>query len=363
MRRWILYLMVPGIVLWGAAPASASADRSIAVHLLGLYDSPMKPSSKASLLTDGFGFQFLPELQLNSFFGLGMGFSNEYLYRPGGNAMRVGTFDFAASIRVPSRGLRPQPYAQIQYGLNTLSKSGNHWRGSDRVAFVLGTRLPMGFGLGLDLGVRQVFLLPRPNDLQCVSIHWGMVSEFNLKHGGNNTAPKPKETAVFTLSPTATPTVTLEAPRSTPTNIPSSTQTATETTIPVERQKTSQLAATPTPTLPTIITTPTVEASARMLDLYEKGIEEYKTNRFEMAIVHLKGALAIKDAKVEYWYYAEANAMLGVLYHYHKTIPGHLETARKYYRTALTIDPATATAKKGLKALNAIAPSAGKLKK
>jgi tetratricopeptide (TPR) repeat protein len=88
-----------------------------------------------------------------------------------------------------------------------------------------------------------------------------------------------------------------------------------------------------------------------MLDLYEKGIEAYKAQHFEGAITNLKEALEIKDAKVEYWYYAEANAMLGVIYHFHKKTVGHLETARKYYKAALKIDPDTATAKKGLQQL------------
>jgi len=61
MRRWILHLVLGALAFGGTSPASA--DTSLAVHLLGLYDSPMKPASHAALLTDGFGFQFLPEFQ------------------------------------------------------------------------------------------------------------------------------------------------------------------------------------------------------------------------------------------------------------------------------------------------------------
>ena len=333
MRRWVFILMVSGVVGWGTAPASASADRSIAVHLLGLYDSPTSPSEHASRFTDGFGFQFLPELQINPFWGFGTGFTTEYLYRPGGPAMRVGTFDLSTSLRWPSKRGKAQPFARVELGFNAMPKAGNHWRGSRRVSWVLGTRLPMSFGLGLDLGVRQEFLLPKPNDLQCVSVQWGIVSEFDLKHGRSKAASGPK--AADTLTPwpsptstsTATPSMTATASHkthtSTPTNIPTIRPTETESPTPVEIRKNakpthstaalSRVVPTSTPEA----STPTLEASARMLDLYEKGIEAYKANRFESGILYLKAALEIKDAKVEYWYYAEANAMLGVLYHYH----------------------------------------------
>jgi hypothetical protein len=369
------------VVLCGALSASASesSDRSLAVHILGLYDSPVKPTQQALHFSDGFGFQFLPELQLNSFLGFGLGLTTEYLYGSGGSAMRVGTFDFSASARMPSKGEGPQPYAQVQYGLNALPRSGNHWKGSRRVAFVLGTRLPMGFGMGLDLGLREELFLPKPNDLQCVSVHLGLVSEFDLKHHENKSTPTPKAKVTFAPSSTATltaspsPTVTstsvvsVATPRIIPTKTTEIVWTVTATPTLLLRQKT--LPPTPSRT-PSVASSPTttpeatkrmVEASERMLDLYEKGIEEYKTKGFEPAIVHLKGALDIKDAKVEYWYYAEANAMLGAIYHYHKTVPGHLETARKFYQAALKIDPATTTAKRGLKALSA-KPTSGKLK-
>jgi hypothetical protein len=375
MRRWVFVLVVSGVVLWGAPPASASTDRSIAVHLLGLYDSPTSPSEHASRFTDGFGFQFFPELQVNPFLGFGTGFTTEYFYRPGGPAMRVGTFDLSASLRLPSRSGKAQPYARVELGFNAMPKAGNHWRGSRRVSWMLGTRLPMGFGLGFDLGVRQELLLPKPNDLQSISVQWGIVSEFDLKHGRSKAAsgpkasdtltPWPSPTSTSTATPSMTATTSFKTPQSTPTSIPENQLTETESPTPVERREntrsthSSAAFSRVVPTSTPEASTPPLEASARMLDLYEKGIEAYKANRFESGILYLKAALEIKDAKVEYWYYAEANAMLGVLYHYHKTSVGHLETARKYYRAALKIDRDTATAQKGLKALDAI-PGGGK---
>ena len=89
-----------------------------------------------------------------------------------------------------------------------------------------------------------------------------------------------------------------------------------------------------------------------MMDFYQKGVTAFKAGQNEKAAVYLKKAVAIKDPKVKYYYYAEAYATLGMIYHYRVKTAGHLDQARQYYREALKIDPATAAAKKNLRLLS-----------
>jgi Tfp pilus assembly protein PilF len=80
-----------------------------------------------------------------------------------------------------------------------------------------------------------------------------------------------------------------------------------------------------------------------MIDLYRAGIENYKTKDFDKALTYLKEAIDIKDSTVPAFYYAEANAMIGVIYKFDR--PDGAQ-ARIYCEAALRIDPTTATAEK-----------------
>jgi tetratricopeptide (TPR) repeat protein len=80
-------------------------------------------------------------------------------------------------------------------------------------------------------------------------------------------------------------------------------------------------------------------------------VEAFKARKNEAAIGYLTKAVAVKDPKVKDFYYAEAYSTLGLIYQYRIKTVGHRETARKYYRKALAIDPSTASAKQGLKLL------------
>jgi len=80
-----------------------------------------------------------------------------------------------------------------------------------------------------------------------------------------------------------------------------------------------------------------------MIGLYEAGIQNYKNKNYDTAIQHLKEALTIKDAAVPFYYYAEANAMLAVIYKFYQVDE---KLSRQYCEAALKIDPSTQTARK-----------------
>ena len=84
----------------------------------------------------------------------------------------------------------------------------------------------------------------------------------------------------------------------------------------------------------------------KMKDYYDAGIKAYKAEEYQQAIRYLEQALKTKDPYTKDYYYAEANAMLGVIYQFYFTVPGSRNKAYQYYREALRIDPETETAKK-----------------
>jgi tetratricopeptide (TPR) repeat protein len=80
-----------------------------------------------------------------------------------------------------------------------------------------------------------------------------------------------------------------------------------------------------------------------MKDVYALGMKYYADEDYVKAIQYLKQALTVHDPYTPSFYYAEANAMLGVIYQFHII---HPDLAYQYYHEALKIDPTTEAAKK-----------------
>jgi len=102
-------------------------------------------------------------------------------------------------------------------------------------------------------------------------------------------------------------------------------------------------AVTPTPVVKQIV------GMLKMRDVYEAGVKSYKRAEYDQAIRYLKQALTLKDPYTKDYYYAEANAMLGIIYQFYFTVPGHQAKAYQYYQEALRIDSETETAKKHIR--------------
>lgn len=84
----------------------------------------------------------------------------------------------------------------------------------------------------------------------------------------------------------------------------------------------------------------------KMKDVYKAGLVYYKQEDYASAIRYLRQSLQIHDPYTPKFYYAEANAILGVIFQFHII---DKESAYEYYKEALSIDPTTATAKKHIK--------------
>lgn len=89
-----------------------------------------------------------------------------------------------------------------------------------------------------------------------------------------------------------------------------------------------------------------VQGSIRMRSVYEAGIKAYQSKDYAKAVRFLEKAVQMEDPHTPFWYYAEAHAMLGVIYQFYYKVPQHRRKAYEHYRQALEIDPATKTARK-----------------
>jgi tetratricopeptide (TPR) repeat protein len=143
-----------------------------------------------------------------------------------------------------------------------------------------------------------------------------------------------------------------EAPTPVPTAVPSVKKEQIQVTVDEEEvevessqaEETYEEASVPTPT-PAVPRTQVI-GTMKMKDYYDAGIKAYKAQDYPQAIRYLEKALTVNDPLTKDYYYAEANAMLGVIHQFYFTIPGSRNKAYQYYREALRIDPETATAKK-----------------
>lgn len=81
----------------------------------------------------------------------------------------------------------------------------------------------------------------------------------------------------------------------------------------------------------------------KMRNWYDAGIKAYKLKEYDKAIQYLEKAVTIQDPYTKDYYYAEAHAMLGVIYQFYV-----IRTAKacEHYKEALRIDPKTRTALK-----------------
>lgn len=110
----------------------------------------------------------------------------------------------------------------------------------------------------------------------------------------------------------------------------------------VEVEEVEAAAEEPTPTPAVEV----VRGSVRMQTVYEAGIRAYQQKDYAKAVRYLEQAAQMEDPHTKFWYYAEAHAMLGVLYQFYYKVPDHRRKAYEHYRKALEIDPKTKTARK-----------------
>jgi len=151
-----------------------------------------------------------------------------------------------------------------------------------------------------------------------------------------------------------TPTLAPSKPFPTATALPKLKMEPTPTLVPKINGGPS-----PIPTTSLIVMNPTateeveetptpmeVHGVLKMKDIYGAGIKAYQELDYDQAIRYLKKAITTQDPYSEKFYYAEANAMLGVIYQFHII---HYGWAYQYYREALKYEKNNPTAKRHIK--------------
>jgi len=204
---------------------------------------------------------------------------------------------------------------------------------------LMGLFLVSASGWGADF--MEINVLPTPK----------ATSSSGSPSAASKTASRPapeKSTAVPTQTPVLGLTPGLPTPVPTASSVPNTTATPTPTGTPVS----SDFATPVTSQSPTPVLVPTpniVKGELKMKDFYAVGMKAYKAKDYEKSIRFLKQALDFHDPYTPKYYYAESNAMLGVIYQFFFKVPGHAALARDYYKAALKIDPTTQSAKLHLK--------------
>ncbi len=164
--------------------------------------------------------------------------------------------------------------------------------------------------------------------------------------------PTHPATEKATVAPTQTavpdPTADQATEEPTVSSVPNLTVTPTPTGTPIASDFATPVTS-PSPT-PVLVPTPdVVKGQLKMKDLYAAGMKAYRSKDYEKSIRFLKQSLDYHDPYTPKYYYAESNAMLGVIYQFYFMVPGHTALARDYYQAALKIDPTTQSAKLHLK--------------
>jgi hypothetical protein len=136
-----------------------------------------------------------------------------------------------------------------------------------------------------------------------------------------------------------TPTVSQKSVAPAPTATPASQSIQIEDNT----QPGTQVAPTPT----AAAATTEINGQFQMKYMYEAGIKYYNEKDYGTAIRYLTNALKITDDPYTPKYiYAEANAMLGIIYQYHII---HRSLAYWHYKAALKYEPGNKTARRHIK--------------
>jgi len=318
--------------LWAASDTTPSL---FSLTYYELYGTPVTPQSYAQIATDALGFNILAEYNPSYYASFGLNFEKTSFYD--GYNTTVSFLGLETRFFGSPNGKNPfSPYVYGGVGLGLNAGTGNQLKAG------LGSRiqlfLPIMF---LDFSGGSNWI---DSGVQYLNFRGGLSLSFDL----------PKVEAVPTAVPTmaktplVTPTVTvvgtivdvLASPTitSTPfvTSTPTVTSTATATTS-------STVTVTSVSTL-----TPVLDVS-RVKIYYIAGMKAFEAHRDLAAVADFKKAIAVNEPTAKYYYYAESNAMLGVIYQFRLTkVVGHNKLAIKYYKRALKIDPGTKSAKKFL---------------
>jgi tetratricopeptide (TPR) repeat protein len=154
------------------------------------------------------------------------------------------------------------------------------------------------------------------------------------------------DTAQPAPTPVASNPIPAPAPKANP--VPTTTAYSLTTVSPIPTTVIKVLWPSPTPTEEAVDDATPIEVHGvlKMKDIYAAGIKAYQEQDYDKAIRYLKKSLETEDPYSAKFYYAEANAMLGVIYQFHII---HYDWAYQYYQSALKYEKGNTTARRHIK--------------
>ncbi|HTA75754.1 MAG TPA: hypothetical protein VK791_01205 [bacterium] len=323
---------------WAASDTTPSL---FSLTYFEFYGTPIQPLSYAQIDTDALGFDVLAEYNPSYYASVGLNFEKTMFYD--GFNTTVSFLGLETRFFGAPNGKGPfAPYIYGGAGLGLNAGTGNQLKAG------LGSRFQFASPFFLDFSAGSNWL---DSGLQYLNFRGGLSVSFDL--------PKVESTPEVKHTPTSvvTPVNTLVD------LLAGATVTATpvNTSTPVVSTPTTGMTMTDTPTVTmtqTVEVTSTTTVTDSMVKVYYRaGMKAYAAHQFLTAAADFKKALAIKDPSAQYYFYAESNSQLGMIYQFYLTkTPNHKQLAIQYYKRALKIDPWTKSAKKYLKMLQAPKP-------
>ena len=324
--------------LWAASDTTPSL---FSLTYYELYGTPVEPLNYAQTTTDALGFDILAEYNPSYYASIGLNFEKTSFYD--GYNTTVSFWGLETRFFGAPNGKNPfSPYIYGGVGLGLNTGTGNQLKAG------LGSRIqlfpPIMF---LDFSAGSNWI---DSGLQYLNFRGGLSLSFDLP----KVEPVPTAIPTAAKTPSVTPTATVISTMADIFLGPTVTATPTITLTSIETITSTSTA------IPASTQTPVFDVS-RVKIYYIAGMKAFEARRNLVAITDFKKAISVNDPTAKYYYYAESNAMLGVLYQFRLTsLPGHNKLAIKYYKRALKIDPRTKSAKKFLAMLQGAKPSGEK---
>ncbi len=296
-----------------------------------LYGTPVEPQAYAQTYPNALGYDILAEYNPSYYMSLGINFEQTEFFN--GINSSVSFLGLEARFFGAENGRASfAPYVYGGAGVGLSSGTGN------QVKAGLGSRIKLGGPVFLDCSAGSNWM---DTGLQYLNFRGGLSLSFDLPKAPPSSAPAAAMPTATMVVPTATATAaaTVAALLAAPTM----TATPVNTEIPL-------VTATPTQTVEATIAPAQVKADESQVKIYYlAGMKDFDAHEYRPAIKLFKKAIAVNDPYIQSYFYAESNAMLGVIYQFHlKTVTGHNKLAIIYYKRALKIDPRTKSAKKYL---------------
>jgi hypothetical protein len=323
MRRCALKKISPlflsALITFACSPAGASESYSrfsLSLDVTGhgaFTDSPTIP------LSAGLGACVYGDWRPCGFLSLGTGIS--YADYPGENDWRVLSWDLGLRLFPSGAGTNSEWYLHGGYGYNLISHNlakNKSYPGNYHASAGVVYRAMLGQDMAMELGPQYDFYTPFLTLPSINSI--GLKAGLTWFFGKNEQAVTETNVTQNILAGQATAPVNGLQRRA--------------LGVPISKQEMGASAP-----------------GTSMMSVYRKALAAYKAKNYKLAVKYYKQALTIRDPNTQSSYYAESNAMLGVIYQFYGKAPGHLEIARKYYQAAIAIDPSNFIANKHLKTL------------